>query len=204
MNRKDAVMLVAYAKELWPNYRMPDSDETLAVRVEAWMDVLGDLDPDDIRHSLIILSAREFVPPPGEVRQVVLELTGQVPELPRWDVYFHWIREKVRMCSLYKLDDKPDFVCPWPALAGVVTLRDMVDWADQGITAHDFEMVVQAHIRRRFEPAVQHAIRTGGPLPPALEHRRTERLIEGLGDGPQKALKRSYGFIGLGEPDGRS
>lgn len=202
MTKTQVLMLFGYMRHLWRQFDVPNDPDDLDVMVRVWGDVLGDLDVEVCRATLVAMD-REFPPTPQQLRSAVQEMVG--PALPGWDEFYAWVRREASRASLYLYDDKPEFRCPWPELEGVITVQDLVDWANEQVTLHDFEMIIQAHVRRRFEPAVQRILRTAGREAPAITAYRTKRTRElDAAEVPLvSAVRRQEPFLGIGEPDGR-
>lgn len=175
MNRKEALILVSYVAERWlAAGALPPTEETLALRLEVWVDALGDFDAELVR-KVLAESTERFPPNVGEIRRLVEIKLGVAPTLPDWDEFWTWIRAEAGRASLYLLDDHPEFVCPWPALDGLVTVRDVCQWAKDELTNHDLEMVLQAHLRRTFEAKSKRITTEARTLPP-ISAPRTEVL----------------------------
>lgn len=173
MKRNEMLQTITYAKFLWPRLMVvPTAATELDVMVSVWMDVLGDLDVEQVRSALAAISNREFPPTPGQVRDEALRPLRE--QLPDWDQFWRWVRGEAARASLYTYEKKPQLTCPWPALAGLVTVEDLSEWARSEVTIHDLEMVQQAHVRRRFEPAVVRALRDGVPVMPAVAAARAK------------------------------
>lgn len=165
MLKSDVPQLVAYIGELWPHYRQPIGAEQYDIRVMAWMDVLGDLDASAVRAAIASLAEREFAPTPGQVRAAANSMVGS--SFPAWDEFWSWVRAEASRASLFTLDDGPRFECPWPDLAGLVTLDDLMD-GDVVVDDADLTNVRQGHLRRRYDSRAARAHRDVYGQVPAL------------------------------------
>ena len=64
--------LIVYGTVLWPRtFTAPTDDVTLALTVQVWQDVLGDLDPAQVRAAMAAWPGR-FPPTPRELRDATL------------------------------------------------------------------------------------------------------------------------------------
>lgn len=185
MRLSDVPPLISYVGELWPHYRQPEGDAAYDLRALAWMDVLGDLDPDAVRACIAAMAQREFAPTPGQIRAAVAALSARA--LPAWDEYWAWVRSVASRASLYRLDDAPPLVCPWPELEGLVTLDDLMD-GDVVVDAADLNNVRQGHLRRCHASCVERVTQANaGQVPvlaaflgqPAVGNGEPRRLLEG-------------------------
>lgn len=188
MNDVEVLEVLAYAAELWPAFALPADDDRLDLRVLAWSRNLGDRTKLEVLAALDSLAQRDFVPPVGLIRQRVGELHATIAgiALPDWDEFWRWARGWASKASLFLYDDKPAFACPWPELAELVTPAVLAEWAtaggeDGGMTAHDLEMVEQAHLRRRFDATIERAkaVRAGDAPAVAAWKDAIKRLDEG-------------------------
>lgn len=189
MLRSDVPLLIGFMGELWPHYRPPEvgrDGNTTAydVRVQAWMDVLGDLDGAAVRAGIASLAEREYAPSPGQVRAAVMTLDGE--GLPGWDEFWSWVRSVASRASLYLLDDGPRLECPWPVLAGLVTVEDLMEGS---VTVDDADLtnVRQGHLRRRFDARLHRARQETYGQVPAVAAFLTGRALP-AGDGPRRIL----------------
>lgn len=185
MMGSDVPPLVAYLGELWPHYRAPAGTEAYGLRVQAWLDVLGDLDADAVRAAVAAMAEREYAPTPGQVRAAVLAMAGT--PLPDWDEYWAWVRQVAGRASLYRLADAPPFTCPWPELEGLVTLDDLMDGAVV-VDEADLNNVRQGHLRRRFVARVERQGRDTYGQVPALAAYLQAHPRMGPGDEPRQLL----------------
>lgn len=180
MNKKEALGLIFYAAEKWgAAAALPTERERLEIRVQVWMDSLADIPADLVRASLAA-AVSEFPPNVMQLRRSAEELAGVRPNLPDWDQFWTWVRGEASRSSIYLLDLHPHLDCPWPDLDGLLTESTLADWARGELTAHDLEMIEQAHMRRRFDAAAERARReTMTPAPVvvrALADRATGEL----------------------------
>ena len=182
MQHSEAVALIAYMAELWPHYQAPAQKEALRSRAQVWMDVMGDLDPSEIRAAMVGMAGREFAPTPGQLRQAVVAM--HLPPLPDWSEFWRWVQAEASRASLYLLDDSPPFRCPWPELDGVVELRDLMA-GDVVMNEADLQLVMQAHLRRRYEATVKRVEQVAMGAAPAVAA-LDERPRMADGDEPRR------------------
>lgn len=160
MNRAEALELIAYAAERWGGAAaMPDDETRLALRVQVWVDALGDLPAPSVRAALAS-ATDEFPPNVGVLRSRILAWQTGDSGLPSWDQFWAWVRDVASRCSLGLYPDALALECPWPSLDGLLTLRQVTDWAQSGLTAADLELVIQAHVRRTYDARMS-ALRAG-------------------------------------------
>jgi hypothetical protein len=158
----DALALITYTAEKWgAAAALPTDEGVLSIRVQVWVDALGDLDAGAVR-AVLAEAPEEFPPNVAVIRRRVDAKLGVAPDIPAWDVFWSWVRDEASHATLYLYDDAPEFVCPWPEMAGVVTLSQILQWARDGQSAHDLEMIQQAHVRRTYE-ARAHRIEKEAP-----------------------------------------
>lgn len=151
MNKAEALELIAYSAERWgAAAAMPSDEARLALRVTVWVDALGDLPASSVRAALAS-STDEFPPNVGVLRSRILSWQTGDSGLPSWDEFWAWVRDVASRCSLGLYPDALALECPWPALDGLLTLRQVTDWAQSGLTAADLELIIQAHVRRTFD-----------------------------------------------------
>ncbi len=141
MQRTDVLMLLRYTGELWPNYKLPADAPSVDLRVQAWLDVLGDLEPAAVRAALVACSAEDFAPPPGRLRELVIEhVIGEVP-----DVVQAWA-EFLNACR-HGIYDEPVWTNEVIAEAARCFDVRALAVSDEA----DLENVTQAHFRRVYE-----------------------------------------------------
>lgn len=171
MTPDEALMLITYASEKWgAAAALPTDASLLAVRVQVWMDALGDVDPSLVR-SVLAQARDEFPPNVATIRRRCDELIGGAPALPSWDEFWPWVRSLAQRCTDYLPErggGEAAVGCPWPALQGLVNVPMVAGWARDGLTEHDLELIVQAHVRRLFEARTTRVEREGTSDVPAL------------------------------------
>lgn len=171
MNETEALELITYTRAKWGNAAaVPTDKRLLSVVVLAWMDALADVDPLAVR-AVLADADDEFPPTPKAIRNRVDRLNNHV-ELPSWDEFWLWVRGVASHSSQFLpergLAQRTSVDCPWPALAPLVTPQLVAGWAAEGLTEHDLEMVVQAHMRRQFDARTERIQREIASDVPAL------------------------------------
>ena len=175
MDRKEMAYAIRYMQQVWPRTLVVSAGDDLDDFLTVWLDIIGAFPLGQVLAAVRVVSAEEFPPSPGKLRRAVLDGTGR---LTHWDEFARWVRLEASRSSLYTYADHSPFVCPWPELEGVITIEDVQGWARQGLTEHDLETVVIAHVRHRYEAAiarVENALMAGGDgreLPSGGEPRR--------------------------------
>ncbi len=189
MTRAETLQAIQYARGLWPHWQLPADEEALRLVVEAWWRNLGDVNLESILAAFDSLSRREFAPSPGQVRDRVATMYAEINglDLPDWDEFWRWVRKEASHTTRFQQDDHDPLECPWPALAGVVTITDLSGWARSELGEGELEMIQQAHIRKRFESAIDRIRRGLVPDAPAVAAWRQQMLginagIKRLGD----------------------
>lgn len=59
-----------WCQEIWPSYPLAEDPEERQVRLGIWQEIVGDLSADSVRAALVDLSAKEFPPPLGQIREL--------------------------------------------------------------------------------------------------------------------------------------
>lgn len=80
MTKQELVQMIVAAKALWPGWASaPRTPEELEVYLIAWQSQVGDLSYDVTMAAMEKLASdgREFVPPPGVLRQAAIELADR-------------------------------------------------------------------------------------------------------------------------------
>lgn len=73
MNSTEIRQLWLYAQEIWgATFVIPDDEVRRAVKLQVWLDVLGDLDVDLVRRTVVGMDSH-FAPTPPELRAAALE-----------------------------------------------------------------------------------------------------------------------------------
>jgi hypothetical protein len=154
MKPSEALELITYTGEKWGAAAgVPAEPGLLAVRVRAWMDELGHLEAEDV-HAALVTFDSEFPPNVAAIHLRVTELWDATMAVPGWDQFWPWVLEVASRSSLYLYNDAPEFVCPWPEFAGIVTLSMVLDWARDGLQSGDLHQIIQGHLRRSFDARV--------------------------------------------------
>lgn len=88
MTKDELVILV---DQVYASYRMdlPVVDEDIQTLLNAWYELLHDLEFNDVRRVFLRLAVtKEFMPRPGELRRAVIDTTTKIP--PFDDPYVAW------------------------------------------------------------------------------------------------------------------
>lgn len=83
--------LVKLVEQVYATYRveMPVSDSDMETLLNAWYDLLHDLEYEDTRRSFLQLSMiKDFMPRPGDIRRATIDTTTKIP--PFDDAYVAW------------------------------------------------------------------------------------------------------------------
>ncbi len=191
MKKSEAIELIMYVQEKWGHAAAPLEDEAqLALRAQVWVDTFVGIDARVVR-AVVVQAQDEFPPNVGIIHRRCDEMMG-IRRLPDWDELWRWISIEASRSSLYLYDDAPTLVCPWPDMEGVITVGDLTQWARDGMTSHDFEMVVQAHVRRHYEARVARIRREGMAELPIVKQLRAELATEGRGDDIRTHVLEQY------------
>lgn len=88
MNKEELVELV---DQVYASYRVeqPVGEDDIKVLLNAWYDLLHDLELADVRRAFRQLAVtKEFMPRPGELRRLTIDMTTKIP--PFDDPYVAW------------------------------------------------------------------------------------------------------------------
>lgn len=83
--------LVELVDQVYASYRVdqPVGDADIKILLNAWYDLLHDLELADVRRAFLRLAVtRDFMPRPGELRRVTIDMTTKIP--PFDDPYVAW------------------------------------------------------------------------------------------------------------------
>lgn len=83
--------LVKLVEQVYASYRveMPVVEEDVQILLNAWYELLHDLEYDDVRRAFLRTAVtKEFMPRPGELRRITIDSTTKVP--PFDDPYVAW------------------------------------------------------------------------------------------------------------------
>ncbi len=145
-----------YAQQLWPAFDIPADPRLEAVKLQAWLDVVGDLEMPLVRAALARLAADQFPPPPGRIRQEAVRLAS--PAVPDVDQAWAEVVDGIRR---HGRAERPEFSHPLIAAA----VDGMGGWlalcqsenpvADR---AHFLKLYGVATIRQERDAAVSPAV----------------------------------------------
>lgn len=96
-----------YAQQIWPHFDIPADARLEAVKLQAWFDVIGDLDMALVRAAFARLASDPFPPPPGRVRAEAIRLAS--PAVPDVDEAWAEVATAVRRCGRL---NRPEFSHP--------------------------------------------------------------------------------------------
>lgn len=176
MRSDDIQDLLLYGTTLWGHmFPAPTSEHQLAVTELVWNDVLGDLDPNDIRGAMA--SWTEHWPPtPNQLRQatqlLVRRMSGE-NTAPDADQAF---AEVLRAVSAHGYTSMPE----WSHPAIGATVEALGGWVN-GICFSENEPALRAHFLKLYESASARINRQDDTPVPVIA-RRMEQLeeIEGI------------------------
>jgi hypothetical protein len=56
-----------WCREVWPSYRIPETETERALRLSVWRDIFGRIEPQSLKEALAHLSDREYMPSVGVI-----------------------------------------------------------------------------------------------------------------------------------------
>lgn len=166
MRRVDVLMLIQYAAERWPSFRLPETQEALDVRVLAWSDALGDLDVTAVRAAMVSLGG-EFCPALDRLRVEALRLADPDAGMPSFGDAWAEVKQEISRVGSY---GQPEW--SHPAIANAV--RAVGGWKTLCMMEIRDEGVWIGHWRRVYGDAVEHHQRDT-TMPPSVAS-----LVSGL------------------------
>lgn len=161
MNDIEIKTLWVYAREIWPlGFEIPADTRAVAVKLQVWRDILGDLDAGVVRRTLTQASRQTFPPPPGELRDRAVKLraveSGE-PVAP--DIDQAWA-EINRSFGSPGRNGTPSW--SHPALAAAV---NSIGWDTMCDTLTEDMGTLRAHFARYYDAATRRHTETAAPMP---------------------------------------
>lgn len=176
MTEDEIEMLWLYTAEAWPQFKIPHENELVALKMQVWVDQLGDLSGVLVRGALVALGNHEFPPPLGLVREKALELDSRRRgETPAPDIDQAWKEVMASFGSPHEWSH--------PALAEAVAAI-----GHRNIGRSENLDVIRGQFTKMYGVCRERHHRETSPPPPALV-----ALMSGA-----KAIKRADDFYGIG------
>lgn len=155
--------LIVYGTVLWPRtFTAPTDDVTLALTVQVWQDVLGDLDPAQVRAAMAAWSGR-FPPTSRELRDATLEVARLVAGIAPAPAPDEALAELERAIHLIGYMGRPEW--SHPAIGHAVAA--VGGWAD-GICHTSNPSATRAHFIAAYKSAVERGVSQSEPVMPIL------------------------------------
>ena len=155
--------LIVYGTVLWPRTVTPPTDDiTLALTVQVWQDVLGDLEPEQVRAAMAAWAGR-FPPTPRELRDATLAVARKVAGIPDAPDVDEALAELERAIHLIGYMGRPDW--SHPAIGQAVAA--VGGWAD-GICHTSNPTATRAHFIAAYKSAVERGVSQSEPAMPIL------------------------------------
>ena len=155
--------LIVYGTVLWPRtFAAPTDDITLALTVQVWQDVLGDLEPAQVRAAMAAWAGR-FPPTPRELRDASLGVARAVAGVTPAPDVDEALAEVERAIHLVGYMGQPEW--SHPAIAHAVAA--VGGWAD-GICHTSNPSATRAHFIAAYKSAVARGISESEPAMPIL------------------------------------
>jgi hypothetical protein len=158
VNEREIKLTWVLVQGSWPNFPIPEAAEMRGIKLAAWLDVLGDVDPDLVRAALASMSSREFPPTPGQIRDEAFRLRNAGDGIaPPPDADAAWLEFKQR----YKTRG------PWshPSVAAAASALGCKEF---GESPSADEMAWRAHFIKFYGTSDVRFTREGVPLAPAV------------------------------------
>jgi hypothetical protein len=152
VTRDDVLTLWLVAREIWDRFDIPESADLRRVKEQVWLDVLGDLDGELVRAALVDLSAREFPPAVGTIREAALRLSAAEASgsrIPDPDEAWAEVSAAVRAVGRYRA---PEF--SHPAVGAAVELIGWTTICDSQDDGSDRFVATYRAVLRRAARAI--------------------------------------------------
>jgi Loader and inhibitor of phage G40P len=183
MTENECYQLLAYMKQMWPNYDLPEHEGHLALRVQAFSDTCADIDANLLRRAIVdwATSGKDFAPTAGQLRIAAVDrmnIESGRGALPDADEAVAYLLTLLRRYGSYgEVEALADAQAFSPALEQLIRLRD---WTTLCQSIPDpLDSTNRAQLRDDYNAARQRFERAATSNPPLIEG-EMRRALGGL------------------------